>query len=71
MGLLHVLCNNPLVVETHSGLSLEPEGWSLIMNLQQNVRICSKNWLQHTAGSSPFFFLFPSWYNEEKVMLIT
>lgn len=24
MGLLHVLCNNPLVVETHSGLSLEP-----------------------------------------------
>lgn len=30
MGLLHVLCNNPLVVETHSGLSLEPEGWSQI-----------------------------------------
>lgn len=24
MGLLHVLSNNPLVVETHSGLSLEP-----------------------------------------------
>lgn len=28
MGLLHVLCNNPLVVETHGGLSLKPEGWS-------------------------------------------
>ena len=37
MGLLHVLCNNPLVVETHSGLSLEPEGWSQILNLQANI----------------------------------
>lgn len=36
MGLLHVLCNNPLVVETHSGLSLESEGWSQILNLQAN-----------------------------------
>ena len=36
MGLLHVLCNNPLVVETHSDLSLEPEGWSQILNLQAN-----------------------------------
>lgn len=36
MGLLHVLCNNPLVVKTHSGLSLEPEGWSQMLNLQAN-----------------------------------
>ena len=36
MGLLHVLSNNPLVVETHSGLSLEPEGWSQMLNLQAN-----------------------------------
>ena len=30
-GLLHVLCNNPLVVETHSGLSLELAGKFLNM----------------------------------------
>lgn len=37
MGLLHVLCNNPLVVEPHSGSRLESEVWSQMLNLQANL----------------------------------